>query len=457
MKKNILGLLGVILLFSCKTKEVVQTTPETPKPYWVESRPINNLDYIGIGVAEKLPGINFIEAAKSNALSDLASEIKVNLESNTVYYQVERGGVVNEDFRSTIKTSAAADIEGYEMVGSWQDTDEYWVYYKLSKADYLKRVEDKRLNAKNASLEHLNSAKESQGKGDLKLAIQHYFDAFSAIQAYPPSSIEIVENGTLTFLDSYIYANIQQLFSAVEFVEAKELVRLNFENRFAMHALITLNYKSQVIKEMPFVQQYFNQYGPVNQTIFSNENGILDVFVKAESLQPKRIKYNLSLDLDKLIGNREDAAFLKQKVSKLIPPRYTLEAEVIAPKLYVLNNELSFGQSTGKDALKSIVVSELAKDGILIVDQKQKADLFLELRSDTKLQSKDDNFTAVGLSYSLIITENKSKKTVLSMDEGPVKGVSLDEYRAAEKAYEKTESQLKRIGMVKIKSAILDF
>lgn len=457
MKKIIFVLLGWVLLFSCKTKEVVQAVPKTPKPYWVESRPLNSLDYIGIGVAQIAPGVNFIETAKNNALSDLASEIKVNLESNTIYSTSERGGKINEDFRSTIKTSAAADIEGYDMAGSWQNATEYWVFYKLSKADYLKRVEEKRLNAKKTSLEHLKSANESQEKGDLKLAIQRYFDAFSAIQAYPAGAIEVVENGTITFLDNLIYAEIQQLFSEITFVQSVSLLDLNFKNRFADHAYIKMDYKGDGVNEMPIIHQFFNEYGPVQQTIFSNEKGILDVFVKVKALQPKKVKHDLYLDLDKLIGSREDAAFLKQKVAKIIPPRYSLEAEVIAPKVFITNLEQSFGKATGNDALKSIVLSELSKDGVLIVDNIRKADLILEIKSDTKLQSKDDNFTAVGLTYSIVITENESKKTVLSMDEGPIKGVSLDEQRAAVKAYEKSEGQLKRIGMTKIKSAILDF
>lgn len=457
MRNKILGFFCMVVLFACKTKEVVQQVPETPKPHWVESRPLNNLDYIGIGVAQIAPGVNFIEAAKNNALSDLASEIKVNLESNTIYSQTERGGVVNEDFRSTIKTSAAADIEGYEMAGSWQNSDEYWVYYRLSKSAYLAKVEEKRQNAKKSSLTHLENAKENQEKGDIKLAILRYFDAFSAIQAYSPSSIEVVENGSLIFLDNLIYANIQQLFSSMSFIPANNATSLSFKNRFAEHVLIDIKYKGKSVNELPFVQQYFNEYGPVNQTIFSNERGVLDVFVKVKSLQPKRVKHDIYLDFDKLIGTREDAAFLKQKVSKIIPSRYSLEVEVISPSLFISSGEQSFGKSTGNDALKSIVLSELAKEGVVIVDNTRKADLLLDIKSDTKLQSKDDNFTAVGLSYSIIITEKESKKTVLSMDEGPVKGVSLDESRAAAKAYEKAEGQLKRVGMTKIKSAILDF
>ncbi len=165
MINKIITIIGLTLLFACKTKDVAKIAPDSDvlKPFWVKNRPINSLDYVGIGVAKINPDVNYIESAKNNALSDLASEIKVNLESNTVYIQTERDGIFKEDFRSTIKTTAATQIEGYEIVDSWQDVNEYWVYYRLSKADYLKRIEDKRLNAKRTSLAHLKSAKESQG------------------------------------------------------------------------------------------------------------------------------------------------------------------------------------------------------------------------------------------------------------------------------------------------------
>lgn len=453
----LIGVFSVLLFFACKTSETTKKEPIQPKPFWVESRPLNAFDYVGIGVAQKRPGENFIESAKSNALSDLASEIKVNLESNTVYNQVERNGIVNEDFRSTITTSAAADIEGYEMVGSWQNEEEYWVYYKLSKADYLKRVEDKRQTAKSSSLDYIDRAKEFQEKGEVKVAIQKYFDAFTAIQAYPASSIEVVYNGSLTFLDNLIYINLQQLFSQISFKTLGEASELSFANRFETHLPVEVSYAGKKLQGLPFMHSYLTQYGSVTQTVFSNEMGILDVHAKVKALQPKKVTQSLTLDLNELIGSREDAAFLKYKVAKLIPPRHSLELSVIAPKVYVSSNEKSLGNSSNREVLRSLVVSELAKEGVLIVDQVNKADLILSLISDTQFQSQSNDFTAVGLTYSLVITERSNNKTVLSLEEGPVKGVSLDKERASVKAYEKAEGQLKRVGMTKIKSSILDF
>ena len=51
MINRTIAIWGIILLFACKTKDVVKKVDETevPKPSWVKSRPINSFDYIGIG------------------------------------------------------------------------------------------------------------------------------------------------------------------------------------------------------------------------------------------------------------------------------------------------------------------------------------------------------------------------------------------------------------------------
>ena len=112
MKKYLFYSLTFFMLIACNNKKKVAEETTLPKPSWISDRPITDMYYIGIGSATMEEGTNFIESAKNNALNDLASEIKVSLESNTVYYQNESNKTFNEDFRSTIKTSIAADLEG---------------------------------------------------------------------------------------------------------------------------------------------------------------------------------------------------------------------------------------------------------------------------------------------------------------------------------------------------------
>src|ERR1043165_33225 len=75
--------------------------------------------------------------AKKNALYDLASEIKVDISSNSVLYTVQNNNNFNENFNSLIKLSNSDNIEGYTLVDSYENEKQYWVYYQLDKQEYL--------------------------------------------------------------------------------------------------------------------------------------------------------------------------------------------------------------------------------------------------------------------------------------------------------------------------------
>ena len=46
---------------------------------------------------------------------------------------IEQSGMSEEQSRSEIQALTKADLEGYELVDTWDNGNEYWVYYKLSK------------------------------------------------------------------------------------------------------------------------------------------------------------------------------------------------------------------------------------------------------------------------------------------------------------------------------------
>jgi hypothetical protein len=120
---------------------VAQAPVEIKVPNWVSSRPNNGFKYVGIGFAEKKGG-NYQMDAKKNALYDLASEIKVDISSNSVLYTVQNNNNFNENFNSLIKLSNSDNIEGYTLVDSYENDKQYWVYYQLH---WLDLVEFKKL------------------------------------------------------------------------------------------------------------------------------------------------------------------------------------------------------------------------------------------------------------------------------------------------------------------------
>ena len=131
-KQYIIFIFSITLLFSqeIKAQNPVPINNQLKAPIWVSSRPNNGFKFVGIGFAEKDKGGNYQMEAKKNALYDLASEIKVDISSNSVLYTIQNNNNFNQNFNSLIKLSNSDNIEGYILVDSYENEKQYWVYYQ---------------------------------------------------------------------------------------------------------------------------------------------------------------------------------------------------------------------------------------------------------------------------------------------------------------------------------------
>jgi len=127
----------IALSTGCSSSKKVTAPVEPPKPSWATSRPIDGAYYIGIGVASKLNNpLGFREEAKRSALNELASEIEVTVNSNSMLYSVEKQGQLQDEFKSFTQLKTNTQIENVELVGDYESSTEYWMFYRLSKAQY---------------------------------------------------------------------------------------------------------------------------------------------------------------------------------------------------------------------------------------------------------------------------------------------------------------------------------
>ena len=139
MGKKILFLPILIgLLVGCAGSKKSAQVPVSPE--WVQARPTSQIYYVGIGSARKTADPNgYMQAAKQSALADLASDISINISSNSVLSAFETQQRFFEDYSSTIKADAQKELEGYEIVETWEDLTNYWVYYKIGRASCRER------------------------------------------------------------------------------------------------------------------------------------------------------------------------------------------------------------------------------------------------------------------------------------------------------------------------------
>ena len=117
---KIVNLSILLLLFACSTSK--HTTVEADDtPSWVKKYPVSENHYIGIGIANKSKNpVDYIQIAQQNALQNLASQIKVNIATQSVFLQMEREYGFEEEFKSDIHIKAEEHLESYELKGTHQ-------------------------------------------------------------------------------------------------------------------------------------------------------------------------------------------------------------------------------------------------------------------------------------------------------------------------------------------------
>ena len=187
-KVNVLAaMIALVYLSACGNKGVVdnQPTSDATKPNWVSAKPASSIYFYGIGLAQKTAGnSDYLEVAKKNALNDLASEIKVNVSSNSILYTLERDYKFESEFTETIRTTTNENLAGYEVADSWQDNNQYWVFYRLNRADYYAAKErEKRAALENAADFH-KAGLAAWENGQIKSAFDLQVRALSILKPY---------------------------------------------------------------------------------------------------------------------------------------------------------------------------------------------------------------------------------------------------------------------------------
>src|SRR6187549_3781517 len=91
---------------------------------------------------------------------------------------------LQEQYEQIIQTTAADEVEEFEMVDAWEDAANYWVYYRLSIARYRQIKEEQKRNATLLATDYLKKAKQAERDGERLQSVSFYFQAFRSIEKY---------------------------------------------------------------------------------------------------------------------------------------------------------------------------------------------------------------------------------------------------------------------------------
>ncbi len=456
MKARFTVLIFTAFFLACSPK--IQTPdPESLKPSWLKTTPYQDGYYVGIGQSTKDNSTNYIQAAKKSALDDLISEIKVNVSSTSVLNQLEVDKKVTEQYEQIIKTTAADEIEEFELVDVWQDATNYWVYYRLSISRYRQIKEEQKRNATLLATDYFTKAKQAEQNGERLQAIQFYFQAFRSIEKYLGEPVRVTVDNKELFLTNEIYAAIQTALDKIKIKVDPAEITLNRRLAQQGHTVTAKAiYKdiNKVAVDLSLRAGFEKGAGDIYPTYKTNEMGEAKILMSKISSKDLEQTVALKVDIDALSGFSQSPIFTL--IAKTLNvPKAQIVLKVQRPIVYLTSDERSFGFIKPNNQITNKLKNLLANNGFEFTDNKKLADLWFDIKSDAERGSITGSIYVTYLTGVIKVTAVREAKEIYATTLDRVKGYGLDYDKSSIDSYNKSLEILERERISELLNTVL--
>jgi len=440
----------VAILVSCSSQKSISTDESfPPSPTWVQSRPITNSYYVGIGVAQKTQGTDFRSAAKENALSDLASEIKVNVNSNSLLYTLEREYKFEQEFRETIRTSTNLDLEDFQLVDQYEDADAYWVYYRLDKSTYAERQRQKKESAESLALDFLTKAEAAEADGRYSESVDYYLRGLQAIEEFWGEKNEATFRGRTVLIDNELFGGLKSMLDGV-ILDLTNQPNLTFQNGYQTEAELSVrdSESGQPQSGVPINYLYQGQYGRIKGSLSTNVDGRITIPIAEAERSTKPNMLSTEIDTEQLFEPFQGDRFMRRLTETLRGKSMSSPIAYSPPLVHIDGDEKNLGKKLSGEPISAAIIASLNRKGVRFTEDPKKADVVIELKADTKSTGESQGFSTVRLELDANVIDSQKDESVYKISKTDIKGVDLTFEKAGLKAYQNftknIESELMR-------------
>jgi len=413
------------------------------KPDWVNKRPIDNKSYIGIGVAEKdTETSEYIQKAKDRALREIASEITVTISGATLNQILEKAGVVKEEFESQIQSSTQAQLEGYELVDTWQDKNQYWVYYMLSKEKYARLRKEKIDKAIALSMDFYSKAEQNKANNQITEALQLYLQALNPIEPYLSEPLETKYKGQNIYLLNTLHSALQQVLSTISIKPLQPETAATIGKGLDEPILFKALYLQTPIANLPLHFSFLKGEGELIEYDKSAVSGLascrISNILSAEKIQV--IKAELAMD--KLVTQNELNPIIKDIIKGLSIPSANVLLNVSGPQVFIESTELNFGDPLDVNYIEPKLKEKLSENGYSFVDMKSDADYVMIIEAQSRKGSTIYNMCSAYVDVTISVMDMSTYEEIYKNTFSNVKGINTDMDKAGLAAFDNAAKKI---------------
>ena len=357
------------------------------QPEWVSKTPLKSNYFIGVGGAEKISGSSgHIQKARDRALEQIASGIAVTITSEASQKLLDQAGIVKEKFEITITSMARAELQGYELVDSWENEDEYWVYFQLHKNQYHLWLTNRKQVATLKASEYLAQAEHAINRKKITPAIGFYLQALGEIAPFLGMGLPASEGTMNTFLDVKILTNINLLFSSITISSSPS--SLNAKVFQATPEKITLEVHFYLpdgskipVENLPLEAAVLQGSCTFDKPFPTDSSGL--GLVKISHVHgPDNIQLVIKPDILALAGvSKEIAHQLTETISL---PEKVISVVVDPVKVLIITRETNLDEHQQRPVTEGTLKQFLTSNGWSIVDEARLADYVIYVHAHSR-------------------------------------------------------------------------
>jgi hypothetical protein len=435
LKSLLAAVLWVTITFGA-----IQTANAQQKPEWLTKYPANPLYYIGVAGIEKenTNDTEYQSKARELALSQLISQIEVNVSSVTKTMEEELDGDYSSSFSSLVELQAQRTIEDYEVVDTWESGAEYWVYLRLSKQQYQQRLQEKIELATEQAYETYKSALENQQAQNTGSALSLLVKALGDISPYIDQMPAVEHQGAEINLFSELRSEIQSNVDQIQFGETSgpEMVRIGQPADQPFSVEVVDQEKEKAMDGVPVSFQFMRGDGELENTVFTNASGVAKAQLSKLLAEDKLQIVTAKIDLIQYLSEDVSNEFLSNLMNSFNAPETRFVFKVSGRPVYLDMSESYLGEDKETEYFQPVLKNIFTERSFVFTDDLSEAELYLELKVNAQKGSETQGFYSVFLDYQITATNLSTGEEIASYSMADVKGVSITYEKAAATAYE---------------------
>jgi hypothetical protein len=439
MMRALAVVLALVVAAGCGVKKPAAV----PLPVWASARPQLPGYYIGIASASKdQHPYDAMDAAKKRALADLATEIRVRVESNSALQTSQHNDLVSQQFRQNISSTSAENLEGYELVGSHEDGNEAWAYYRLSRATWERILAERRAAAAAVAGGFYTSGLSARSARDAVAAVDRCYRCLAALAPFAGESVVWRDaGGAEVALDRACLDAVTSLLAGVALKPAASAVELVPAAGYRGSLDVQVFLDGAAAPNFPVVARYHRGTLPRRVELTTDANGVVAVPLDGFDPGTRATELRIAVDLERLLpraGGGVDVPALRN----LPPPEVTVPVRLVAPTVAIASTERAFGRPVRAPALTEALRAALSERGCTLTEDVRTADLRISIDADTREAGSGSGFFTATLDATIVI-RGADNAVVLQRNLDRVKGVQLNFEAASAEAYRKAGQELR--------------